>query len=99
MSSNTCKECVYFISHDSYNYMGFCKKKEKMSLSEHECPEVKEIKFKDVEKVLEEQGWVYCETCKKPIYDVEELKKHTEGKVVWEFYPDDVAAEDSPVGD
>ncbi|MFW6038147.1 MAG: hypothetical protein ACOC89_01250 [Candidatus Saliniplasma sp.] len=99
MSTKTCQDCVYFIAHDSYNYIGYCKRKKEISFSDDECPKVKEVELKELKKVLEEQGWVYCETCKKPIYDVKELKNHTQGKIVWESFPDDVAAEESPGGD
>ncbi len=94
-----CESCVYFIAHDAYDYFGVCERNEKVVIANYKCEEFKKIQIEEIKKVIKEKGKVYCLSCKKPIYSVDELKEHLKGRIFMDIFCDEVAAEESPTAD
>ncbi|MEM2422240.1 MAG: hypothetical protein QXZ34_03505, partial [Candidatus Bathyarchaeia archaeon] len=96
-----CEKCVYFIAHDIYGYLGLCVKKNALvtSTMDRSCKKFRDTSLKELEKLITEKGWLYCLTCKKPIYSFEELKEHLNDQVSSDFLSDDVASEEAPSAD
>ncbi len=88
-----CEECVFYMIHDVFGYIGICKKKGKIVTEK--CDEFKKMDEKEAEKLLEENGFLYCISCNQIIHTPEELREHLKGKVRG-IYSDNVAAEESP---
>jgi len=92
-----CSRCTKYFSHDIYNFLGYCDSKEQIiPKTEGACEHFEAI---DLDKTFKENGWIYCVSCKKPIYSVKELKDHTGDVISSKVYHDDIASEESPSGD
>ena len=85
-----CERCVYFIAHDAYDYFGVCERNEKVVMANYKCEGFKEIRIEEIKKVIKEKGKVYCLSCKKPIYSVDELKEHLKERVFMDIFCDGV---------
>jgi len=101
LRKKVCEKCVYFLAHDVYGYLGLCVKKNAVVAStvDKPCEKFRETDLKELEKLLTEKGWLYCLTCKKPIYSFEELKNHLNDQVASNFLSDEVASEEAPSAD
>lgn len=96
-----CKKCIHFLAHDVYGYLGLCTKKDLLTVSSSDkpCENFKEVNLRELEKIFLEKGWLYCLTCKKPIYSFEELKNHLTDQIGSDFLSDEVASEEAPSAD
>jgi hypothetical protein len=92
-----CTKCARYILHDTYYFLGYCSSKEQIiPHSEGACEHFEAI---DLAKALKENGWLYCVTCRKPVYSIEELRDHVGDILAFQVYNDEVASEESPSGD
>jgi hypothetical protein len=94
-----CRKCVYFKSHDTYEYFGLCIEKNELQVktpSMEACHEYKEVGIDDLKNVLFRRGWIHCLSCNKAIYTVEELVEHLEDELGLDLYSDVVASEEAP---
>lgn len=102
-SVTSCRNCVFFKVHDSYEYLGYCiNLREVVVLSSEKvpCPQFKEVTLEDLKRVLSSEGFLYCVTCGEYIHTIEELGRHLEKHIiVRSHFSDDVAGEESPVAD
>ncbi len=99
-SALVCGRCVFFRPHDVYEYMGYCTKKGLLVTADNRpCSDYKEASVEDLKKVLEERGWLYCASCKEPIYDVDDLMKHAAHLHYQDTFSDEVATEEAPAAD
>ncbi len=96
-----CSSCVFFKVHDLFDYIGYCTIKDELIVGgESGCPHYKPVDKSQLVELLRERGWIYCVTCKKPIYSEEELDEYLEKyRVNVDFFNDTVAAEESPAAD
>jgi hypothetical protein len=92
-----CTKCTKYVLHDTYHFLGYCNSKEQIITSAEGACENFEVM--DLDKAFKENGWLYCLTCKKPMYSVEELKEHVGDMLTFHVYNDEVASEESPSGD
>ena len=100
MGLASCCTCVNFMPHDVYEYMGFCVRRGQIVVSdETTCECYRELAFDDIRRALVDRGWVYCVTCRQPIYSMDELEKHIGETIAIGVYVDSVASEDSPPAD
>ncbi len=92
--------CVYFSPHDIHHDLGYCGKKEELIIPfEVPCEDFKAVNPKDLHDKIHERGWVYCLSCRKPIYHPNEFKDHVGCIYYQDPYIDVVAAEESPTAD
>jgi hypothetical protein len=92
-----CPRCAKYISHDIYISLGYCDSKSQIiPKAEGACEHFEAI---DVDKAFKENGWMYCISCKKPFFSVEELGDHIGHMMSSKVYQDDIASEESPSGD
>jgi hypothetical protein len=60
------------------------------------CDEFKEVNLEDLRNIIRSKGWLYCNTCRKAIYTVEELIEHIEDELGAALFSDVVASEEAP---
>lgn len=96
-----CRKCVFFKAHDLFDYIDYCSIRKELVIPEHEeCPHYREVTRDQLAKIIREQGWLYCITCRKVIHSVEELDEYLNKHIiVQETFSDDVASEESPAAD
>lgn len=93
----SCNRCIHLIPHHIYEYLGFCEKRSELIITTAKpCSDFREISLEKLKRILQERGWIYCATCKKPIYFIEELEKHSGEKLTYKVYIDEAALEESP---
>jgi len=90
-------KCARYVSHDIFAFLGYCDKKgEIVSTTEGMCENFKGV---DIEKAIQEKGWIHCLTCKMPIYSADELGNHIGHILATDVYADNVASEEAPSAD
>jgi len=95
-----CYTCAHFSPHDVYHDLGYCGEKGELIVPfEVPCEDFKAVDTKDLCSTIQERGWIYCLSCRKPIYHPDELKDHVGCVSYQDPYTDSVAAEESPTAD
>lgn len=96
-----CRKCVFFKVHDVFDYIGYCSLKNELVIpGPVECPHYQEVTRDQLSRIIEEQGWLYCVTCRRAIHSLEELEKYLEKYTIApEIFSDEVASEESPPAD
>ncbi|MEM1574696.1 MAG: hypothetical protein QXF09_00100 [Nitrososphaerota archaeon] len=98
--SKDCNKCINFVAHPNYPYLMICLEKQQVvSLPREACKDYVEKSWDKLVELLSEKGFLYCAKCSKLIYSLDELNKHKSDFILFEFFPDDVAYEESPVAD
>ncbi|AGK60349.1 hypothetical protein Asulf_00317 [Archaeoglobus sulfaticallidus PM70-1] len=88
-----CKKCAKFSVHEIYSYIGFCVER-KVTVRFHDvCEDFTHFDFETKSREIFEKGWVYCMTCRMPIFSVEELEEHEDDIIVREFFLEEVHEE------
>ncbi|MEM2215732.1 MAG: hypothetical protein QXP57_04090 [Nitrososphaerota archaeon] len=96
----SCPECVNFTIHPDYPYLVICLEKQQLApLPKEVCKDYVEKTWEKLIEMLSERGFLYCSECKKPIYSLDELNNHKKEFISLEFFPDEVASEESPAAD
>lgn len=94
-----CRKCRFFRPHDTYNYFGFCVDKNELkiqTLDKEVCDDYKEVSLEDLKGILLRRGWLFCLSCKKALYTVEELVEHINDELKSDLFSDIVASEEVP---
>jgi hypothetical protein len=92
-----CTRCAKYVLHDTYHFLGYCNSKQQIvPYSEGGCEHFEAL---DLNTAFKENGWLYCVTCRKPVYSIDELREHVGDILTSHVYNDEVASEESPSGD
>ncbi|MGC9209110.1 MAG: hypothetical protein ACP5GH_04590 [Nitrososphaeria archaeon] len=93
-----CSDCVHFYVHPVYTNMGFCEIHRKLVDGQDSCDRFSEVRPEEVERGFRERGWIYCTDCRKPLFELSEVKEHLRlnHHLTIRFLRDQVAKEESP---
>lgn len=95
----TCGNCACFKPHDTYKYLAVCVATDKLMVKKPStggCAAFKEVSYEDLRKALLTRGWLYCVSCDKPLFTVEELAEHLEHELGSDLFCDVAAREEAP---
>lgn len=71
-----CEGCAYFVPHAIYPYVGYCTEKGSVVISREGCERYTRRSVEELKGRIIESGWVYCITCRSPVYSLENLEEH-----------------------
>ncbi len=97
----SCLTCKHYEPHALYPYVGYCKEEKSVVLDREGCERRSNLDYASLKGGVVEAGWVYCITCREPIYSLEDLDRHFSGghAVVSGFMDDQVSLEESHAAD
>jgi hypothetical protein len=97
-----CRRCVLYRAHDMYDFLGVCVYRDELLIltpGAKTCEKYEEFSMDELKRLLNERGWLYCVSCRKWIWTVEELQEHRNDIVIPEFFSDIIASEEAPAAD
>jgi|UniRef100_A0A7C3SNF9 hypothetical protein len=101
MGQPSCSSCSFFLPHEHFQGFGLCLAKgELVAAGSAACESARALSLEEVRRALEEQGWVYCTSCRLTLTSEEEVMLHwskhalAPGLVFDEATPEEVLAGD-----